>query len=260
MKRRAFSFVFAAQAILATASAQIVPVGGMGQHIIARNVVGIDCAAPNAPTGFGTAVLYFPYIAGIPEEFLFRAGSTAKNETTATITAVFSRVETSQSQNDTITNVFLKAHQILYYYHPNSSPRNWEDIDGFQTGQLIAINSIQRNMFTAFGGSSYVINSGPWTYSQNFTLPDGTVANIVNFMPGGITVHVYGTLGKFVEAAPGRPLVADLRNSTGTLKLGSCAIFSPFSGSGTHPWPLEPPTRRRPNAAGEDGADAKNDQ
>jgi len=248
MNRRAFSIVFAAQAILATASAQVVPVAGMGQHIIARNVVGIDCAAPNAPTGFGTALLYFPYIAGIQEQFLFRAGSTVFNETTATITAVFSKVETSQSQNDTITNVFLKPHQILYYYHPNSSPKSWEDIDGFQAGQLIAINSIQKNMFTAFAGSSFVINSGPWTYSQNFILPDGTVANIENFMPGGITVHVFGTLGKFVETAPGRPLVADLRNSTGTLKLGSCAIFSPFSGSGTHPGPSESPRRRR-NAA-----------
>jgi hypothetical protein len=235
MKLRMSGILFAALVFSITASAQVVPVGGMGQHIVARNVVGIDCVAPNAPTNFGTALLYFPYIAGIPEEFLFRAGSTVKNETTATITAVFSKVETSETHNDTITNVFLKPHQILYYYHPNSSPKAWDDIDGFQAGQLIAVNSIQRNMFTAFAGSSFVINSGPWTFSQNFVLPDGTIANIQNFMPGGITVHVFGTLGKFVESAPGRPVVADFRNSTGTLKLGSCAIFSPFSGSGTHP-------------------------
>src|SRR5262245_39307805 len=214
MKRRAATFLFAAPALVAIASAQVVPVAGMGQHIIARNVVGIDCNPPNAPTGFGTAVLYFPYIAGIEQQYLFKPGATIQNETTATITAVFSRVETSETTNDTITNVFLKPHQILYYYHPNSSPRTWEDIDGFQAGELIAINSIQRNMFTAFDGHSYVINSGPWTYSKDFALPNGTLANIERFMPGGITVHVYGTLGKFVETAPGRPLVADLRNNT----------------------------------------------
>ncbi len=258
MKRRAFSFLFAGLAILATATAQVVPVAGMGQHIIARNVVGIDCNPPNAPTGFGTAVLYFPYIAGIPDQYLFKAGAQVFNETTAVLTAVFSRVETTQSQNDTITNVFLKPHQILYYYHPNSSPKSWEDIDGFQAGQLVAIDSIQRNMFTAFAGSSFVINSGPWTYSQDFVLPDGSVANIKNFMPGGITVHVFGTLGKFVETTPGKPLVADLRNSQGTLKLGSCAIFSPFSGSGTHPSPDT--TSRRRYDAGTAGADIKNDQ
>jgi hypothetical protein len=255
MNARALGCFFSAQAMLAIASAQVVPVGGMGQHIIARNVVGIDCNAPNNPTGFGTAVLYFPYIAGIPEQYLFRPGATVLNETNATITAVFSRVETSETRNDTISNVFLKAHQILYYYHPNSSPRNWEDIDGFQTGELIAVNSIQRNMFTAFGGASFVINSGPWTFSKNFVLPDGSIANIKDFMPGGITVHVFGTLGKFVEAAPGRPLVADFRNSTGNLKLGSCAIFSPFSGSGTHPGPLTNSRSNGRRAVGDDSND-----
>jgi hypothetical protein len=234
MKRRAFCFVFAALASLAIASAQVVPVGGMGQHIIARNLVGVDCTS-GTPTGFGTAELYFPYIAGIPQQFLFQAGATVQDETTAVITAVFSKIVTSQSTNFDMTNVFLKSHQINYYYHPNSSPKDWSDFDGFQAGQLIGTYQVQMNMFSVTHGISLVINSGPFTYTADFILPDGTHANLSNFMPGGITVYVIGELGSFVTNAAGQPQVVNLTTSTGPLTLGSCAVMSPFSGSGTNP-------------------------
>jgi hypothetical protein len=236
MNKRATGFLIAALASLGAASAQVVPVGGMGQHIIARNVVGIDCAPPNNPTGFGSAELYFPYIAGIPQQFLFKAGATVQNETTAVITAVFSKIEVSQSTNFDMTNVFLKSHAINYYYHPNTSPKDWTDFDGFQAGQLIATYQVQANMFSVTKtGTSLVINSGPFTFSTDFTLPDGTKANLANFMPGGITVFVIGELGNFVTDASGKPQVLNLTTSTGPLTLGSCAVMSPFSGSGTNP-------------------------
>jgi hypothetical protein len=234
MKRRACSFLFAALAGLAIASAQVVPVGGMGQHIIARNLVGIDCTSGN-PTGFGTAELYFPYIAGIPQKFLFQAGATTQDETTAVITAVFSKIVVTQSMNFDMTNVFLQSHAINYYYHPNSSPKDWTDFDGFQAGTLIGTYQVQMNMFSVTHGTSLVINSGPFTYTADFTLPDGTIANLANFMPGGITVIVIGELGSFITTAAGQPAVVNLTTSKGPLTLGSCAVMSPFSGSGINP-------------------------
>src|SRR5271154_3622635 len=102
MKKCVSGFLFAALASLAIASAQVVPVGGMGQHIIARNLVGVDCTS-GTPTGFGTAELYFPYIAGIPQQFLFAPGATVRDETTAVITAVFSKIVVSQSMNFDMT-------------------------------------------------------------------------------------------------------------------------------------------------------------
>ncbi len=265
MKRYVFSFLFVALASLATASAQVgatfpgeVQIGGMGQHIVARNVVGIDCQS-GKPTGFGSAELIFPYIAGIPDEYLFKAGATVQNETTAVITAVFSKIETSQLQNDVMTDVFLKTHLIYYYYHPNSSPKSWDDFDGFQAGQLIAINQVQKNMFSVVPpGISFVVNSGPWRYGADFQLPDGSIANIVKLMPGGVTVNVFGTLGSFVKNPDGSPHVLDLTNSQGPIKLGSCAITSPFSGSATNPGPTASSLQRRGrrNAAG-DGEDVQ---
>ena len=261
MRRYMFSLIFVASASLITAKAQLdvatfpgmVQVGGMGQHIIARNLVGIDCQS-GKPTGFGTAELYFPYIAGIPDSYLFQGGAnaTVQDETTATITAVFSKIETSQTQNDKITDVFLKSHLIYYYYHPNSSPKNWDDFDGFQSGQLIAIDQVQKNMFTVVPpGISFVVNSGPWLYTADFQLPDGRTANLANYMPGGVTVYVYGTLGSFVSNADGSPHVINLTNSTGQMKLGSCAITSPFSGSATHPGPPTSSKRGKKNAEGD---------
>jgi hypothetical protein len=262
MKRHVFSFLFVAQAILATASAQVgatfpgmVQVGGMGQHIVARNLVGLDCQS-GKPTGFGTAELFFPYIAGLPDQYLFQDGATVQDQTTATITAVFSKIETSQITNDVMTDVFLKSHLIYYYYHPKSSPKSWDDFDGFQAGQLIAIDQVQKNMFSVVPpGISFVVNSGPWTYTADFMLPDGSIANLRNFMPGGVTVNVFGTLGNFVKNPDGSPHVIDLTNNAGPMKLGSCAITSPFSGSATHPAPPVSSNRRR-NAAG-DGEDVQ---
>jgi hypothetical protein len=235
MKKRAAGFLIAVLASLTAANAQVVPVGGMGQHIIARNVVGIDCTT-GQPTGFGSAVLYFPYIAGIPGQFLFKAGATVQDQTTAVITGVFSKVVTTQTTNYDMANVFLLPHTISYYYHPNSSPKDWTDFDGFQTGQLIGTYQFQMNMFTVAKGLSFVVNSGPWAFTADFVLPNGTKANLRNFMPGGITVHVFGELGQFVSATPGgAPQVTNLTTGTGPLVLGSCAVMSPFSGSGTNP-------------------------
>ncbi len=235
MNKRAAGILFGAIAAISAANAQVVPVGGMGQHIVARNIVGIDCKT-GQPTGFGSAVLYFPYIAGIPEQYLYRAGATVKDPTTAAITGVFSKIVTSQSINYDIANVFLEPHTISYYYHPNSSPKDWTDFDGFQTGQLIGTYQFQKNMFTVAKGLSFVVNSGPWAYTADFVLPDGTTANLRNFMPGGITVAVIGELGTFVSATPGgAPQVTDLTRGNGPLVLGSCAVMSPFSGSGTNP-------------------------
>ena len=74
-----------------------------------------------------------------------------------------------------------------------------------------------------------------WEADDCFILPDGTVANLKNFMPGGITVYVIGELGSFVTDSAGKPQVTNLTTSTGPLTLGSCAVMSPFSGSGTNP-------------------------
>lgn len=210
-----------------------VPVGGMGQHIIARNYTGVDCALAQRGeiqlTGRGTAALYFPYIAGIPEEYLF-SDPVKKDETTALITAVFSIVELSQSRNGPMTSTFLKDHDIYYYYHPRSSPKSWEDVDGFKAGQHIATYHVQKNMFTQHGDTSMVFNSGPITYSADFTLPNGRIANLRDFMPGGITVHVYGS---FTPISDGRIP----RLVPPTTHFNQCSVMAPFGGSGTHPAP-----------------------
>jgi len=260
MKRRAFNFLLAAQAIVATASAQVVPVAGMAQQIVGRELAGIDCQTGN-PTGFGTAALYYQYIAGIPEEYLFKAGATVQNETTSVLTSVFPKVDISQTTNDKMTNAYLKPHTVYYYYHPNSSPKDWTDFDAFQSGQLVGILSLQRNMFSVVPqGIAYGVNSGPWTYAADFVLPDGRVVNLKNFTPGGITVHILGTLGSFVETSPGKPQVVDLRNSVGTVKLGTCAVQITFSGPGIHSARETPPSRGRRDAPGGDGPDEKNEQ
>jgi hypothetical protein len=132
--------------------------------------------------------------------------------------------------------VFLQSHDINYYYHPNSSPKDWSDFDGFQAGELIATYRVQENMFSVAKGISLVVNSGPFTFSKDFILPDGTKANLQDFMPGGINVIVMGELGSFVtDPATGKPVVLDLRTGKGPLVLGSCAVSSPFSGSGINP-------------------------
>jgi xanthosine utilization system XapX-like protein len=233
MKRRASSFLFAALVTLATASAQMVPVGGMAQQIVGREMGGIDCQTGN-PTGFGTAALYYQFIAGIPEQYLFKAGATVQNETTSVLTSVFPVVSTSQTTNDKMTDVYLQPHTVYYYYHPNSTPKDWTDFDAFQAGQLIGILQLQKNMFSVIPPAiAFGVNSGPWVYTADFTLPDGEVVNMANFTEG-ITVHILGTIGQFVSNAAGQPVVVNLTNSTGTVKLGTCAVMVTFSGAGIH--------------------------
>jgi hypothetical protein len=230
----------------------------MGQHIIARNYLGVDCAMPFSDasepniTGFGTAALYFPYVAGIPEDQLFLEGTdlvNGQNETTSVLTAVFSKVVASQTKNATVTVTFLENHFIYYFYHPDTGA-DFNNLESFMAGELVAVNHIQRNMFTEIKGSqepgfSLVTNSGPWSFSKDFTLRNGDVVNLAKFMPGGITVHVLGHIGQpVVDPATGQPVVLDLTTTevpdgpdgTGTETIGSCSIMSPFAGSGTHPY------------------------
>lgn len=248
MKRYAVSFLFAALAGLATASAQMVPVAGMAMQIVGREMGGINCQN-GQQTGFGTAALFYPYIAGIPVEDLFKAGATVQNETTAVLTSVFPVVSTSQTTNDKMTDIYLQPHTVYYYYHPTSTPKSWDDFDAFQAGQLVGILTLQKNMFSVVPqGLAYGVNSGPWTYTADFTLPDGRVVNMRNFTEG-ITVHIMGMLGAPpVLNADGSPHVIDLTNSQGTVKLGSCAVEITFSGAGIH---SASSNRGRRNAAGD---------
>jgi hypothetical protein len=232
-----------------------VPAGGMGQHIIARNYLGVDCATPfidNQPsiTGFGTAALYFPYVAGIPDDQLFLEGTdlvNGRNETNSVLTAVFSKVVASQTQNATVRATFLEDHFIYYYYHPDSGA-DFNDLESFMAGELVSVNHIQTNMFTEIipFGISFVTNSGPWSFSRDFTLRNGDVANLATFMPGGITVHVLGHVGQpVVDETTGFPVVLDVRETeipdgpdgAASTILGDCSIMSPFAGSGTAPAP-----------------------
>ena len=235
MKKRIGGLVFGALAGLACANAQVVPVGATGQAIIARFYAGIDCKTAQ-PTGFGTAGLYFPFIAGIPKAYLFRAGATVFDESTAVLTAVFSKGSLSNSQNFNITNTLLSPIQVNYYYHPNSSPKDWTDFDGFQAGTLVATYQVQEELFSTVNGVSWGIVSGPFVFSANFVLPDGTQTNLQKLMPGGITVTTISALGTFVSATPGgAPQVLDLTTSKGPFTLGSCAVMIPFSGPGFNP-------------------------
>lgn len=251
MKRHVFSFLLVVLATLATASAQMVPIAGMAQQIVGREMGGINCQN-GQPTGFGTAALYYQYIAGIPDQFLFKAGATVQNETTSVLTSVFPVVQTTQTTNDKMTDVYLQPHTVYYYYHPTSSPKSWDDFDAFQAGQLVGILTLQKNMFSVVPqGIAYGVNSGPWTYTADFTLPDGRVVNMRDFTQG-ITVHIMGTLGSFVQNADGSPHVIDLTNSQGTVKLGSCAVEVTFSGAGIHSGSS---SRSRSNATGDAAAD-----
>lgn len=237
--RICISMALGALTMVSVANAQLsrirgrVPVGGMGQHIVARNYTGIDCAAAQQGrvqlTGKATAGLYFPYIAGIPEEFMF-ASNVRKDETTAYFTAVFSIVDATQTRNGPMTSTFLNDHDIYYYYHPSTTAKGWEDLDGFKQGQHIATYHVQKNMFTQHGDTSLVVNSGPITYSADFRLPNGRIANLRDFMPGGILVTVYGSFAPVMDG--GRPVVVPP-----TTHFNQCTVMGPFGGSGTHPSP-----------------------
>jgi hypothetical protein len=234
MKKRVTGFLFGALASLTCANAQITPVGAVGQHLVARFYAGVNCTT-FAQTGFGTAALYLPYIAGIPKAYLFKAGATVFDETTAVLTGVFGNVALSQTTNFNVTNTYLGPQTVSYYYHPNSSPTDWTDYDGFQAGTLIATYQVGEDQFSTVNGVSLGVVSGPFTYSANFVLPDGTIANLANFMPGGGTFTTVAALGSFVTTAAGQPQVVNLTTSTGPFALGSCAVMTAFSGTGTNP-------------------------
>jgi hypothetical protein len=233
MKRQAAHFVLVL-ATIGCASAQV-PVGAVGQAVIARVFLGISCTPPNAQTSFGTAALYIPYMAGVPESYLFRAGATVQDETTATITGVFSKIQLRQTHNGSITNTFLPANVVKYYYHPNSSPKDWTDFDGFQTGQLIGTYLIHTDMFTTVNNVSMGQASGPFTSTADFTLPDGTQINLLKLMPGGINVTILADLANFIANPDKSPVVVNLTSSSAPVSnpvsLGSCAIMFPISGN-----------------------------
>jgi hypothetical protein len=250
MNKRAAGLLFAALAGSVIASAQVVPVGAVGQHLVARFYAGIGCTT-GQPTGFGTAALYLPYIAGIPKAYLFKAGATVFDETTAVLTGVFGNVALAQSVNDKITNTYLGPQTVSYYYHPNSSPADWTDFDGFQAGTLIATYQVGEDQFSTVNGVSLGVVSGPFTYSADFVLPDGTIANLRNYMPGGGTFTTVAALGDFVSSASGAPVVVNLTTSKGPFALGSCAVMTAFSGTGTNP--AAPGAGNRGNGNGNGG-------
>jgi hypothetical protein len=237
MKRHASRFLL----LLATigwTSAQV-PVGGVGQSVIARVYLGISCTPPNAPTSFATAALFIPYMEGIPEKFLFRTGATVEDETTATITGVFAKIQLKQTHNGSVTYTFLPATVVRYYYHPNSSPTDWTDFDGFQTGQLIGTYLVHTDMLTTVNNVTMGQASGPFTYTADFTLPDGTKVNLATLMPGGINVTTLGDLANFIANPDHSPVVVNLTTSSAPVSnpvsLGSCAIMFPMGGVGTNP-------------------------
>jgi hypothetical protein len=214
--------------------AQVVPVGSTGQHNVARFFAGVNCTTFQQ-TGFGTAALYFPYMAGIPTQYLFKAGATVQDETTAVVTGVFGKVAISQTTNFNITNTFLGPQAVSYYYHPNSSPTDWTDFDAFQAGTLIATYQVKEDMFSTLNGVSMGVVSSPFTYTADFVLPDGSTANLGKLMPGGGTFTTMAALGSFVTTSNGQPQVVNLTTGAGPFVLGSCAVMTPFSGTGTNP-------------------------
>ena len=249
MKKRASGFAFTALASLICANAQqAIPVGATGQAIVGRFYAGIDCKTAQ-PTGFGTAAIYFPFIAGIPTKYLFKPGATVNDESNAVLTGVFSIGSLSSITNYNITNTLLSAIKVYYYYHPNSTPKDWADFDGFQIGQLVGIYDVQEELFSTLNGVSWGIVSGPFSYSADFTLPNGQVTNLQKLMPGGITVTTVAALGTLVSATPGgAPQVIDLTTSKGVTTLGTCAVMIPFSGPGFNP---ATPSARQSGRSGE---------
>jgi hypothetical protein len=232
--KKQFGFMFLL-ATLACANAQVVPVGAVGQAVVARFYPGVDCTTAQ-PTGFATVALYAPVLVGIPQPYLFKVGATVLDETTATITGVFNKLTLRQTTNFNITNTFVSAVEVNFYYHPNSSPKDWTDFDGFQTGQLIGTWQVGIDMFSSTSGVSWGQVSGPLTYSADFYLPDGSRANLAQFMPGGVTVSTFTDLGAYVTTSPGGPpQVVNLTTGKGPVVLGSCAVMVAGSGIATNP-------------------------
>ena len=154
----------------------------------------------------------------------------------ATITGVFSKLTITQTTNFNITNTFVSGVTVNFYYHPNSSPKDWTDFDSFQSGQLIGRWVVGIDMFGMVNGVPWGQVSGPLTYSANFLLPDGTQMNLRRLMPGGVTVSTFTELGALVTTSPGGPpQVVSLTSGKGPVLLGSCAVMVAGSGIATNP-------------------------
>jgi hypothetical protein len=133
---------------------EMVPIAGIAMRIVGREFGGIDCQT-DQPIGFGMAAIWYPYVARIPDEQLFQPGATVQNETTAILTTVFPKVTSSLTTNDKIIDVYLQPHQVFSYYHPNSSPEDWTDFDGFQAGDLIGVLTLGYFVPTSDGKNSH---------------------------------------------------------------------------------------------------------
>lgn len=203
----------------------VVPVGALGQHIVARNYLGID-PATGQPNGTGTAALYFPWLVGIPAEYLF-SSTTVHDLTTANFTAVFSNIEVTPplANGDMVNTFFNPGHEVIFYYHPDQHPTGWEDFDGFKAGQHIATFTVTENMISQIGNIGFFINSAPLTFSTDFMLPDGKVYNFRRLL-GGITVHILQSFNPILKN--GAPEVVNVS------QIGGPAIMFPFSGTGTN--------------------------
>jgi len=251
MKKQTALLTFVVASI-GCANAQVtpVPVGAMSQAIVARIYLGIGCTPPFAQTGYGTAALYVPYMEGIPDKFLFRPGATVQDVTTSTITGVFQKIQLKQTQNGTITNTFLPTNVVKYYYHPDSSPKDWTDFDGFQQGKLIGTYYVHTEMFSTVNNVTLGVTSGPFIQSAPFNLPDGTKINLSKLTPGGITVTTIADLANFIANPDHSPVVVNLNSTSSAVaapvSIGSCAVMFPFSGTGTNP--AAPPKGSAANA------------
>ena len=245
MKKRVAGFVLVALASLTIVNAQIVPTGAVGQDIIGRVFAGVN-PSTQQPTGSFTAAIYLPWVAGIPQEYLFQQGAKVQDETTSILTGVFSVGSLAQSVNGNITNTFLSPVKVNYYYHPNSSPKDWTDFDAFQAGTLVATYSVEVDMFSSVGGVSFGLTTGPFTFSKSFVLPDGSTTNLETLMPGGITISTMTNLSTPVLTTTG-PQVVDLTKGVGPVVLGAPAVMFPFSGPGFNPATAPRPGRGRGN-------------
>jgi hypothetical protein len=70
-----------------------------------------------ALTGLATANARV--VAGIPTAYLIKAGATVQDQTTAILTGVFAKGTLTSTTNGNMTNRFLGANAVNYYYHPN---------------------------------------------------------------------------------------------------------------------------------------------
>jgi len=160
-------------------------IASMAQHIVARTYL-------NPQTGGGFACLWFPWLYGIPEQFLF--DGTTKSEKTARFTARFTPFTSEPLPNngDMINALFSAGHEVQFYYkeHPSQFQQDWDHPDAFNSGTHVATFTTRRNLLSQIGSVGFFVNSAPLTFSGDFILPDGKVYSFRDLTPGGITVHI----------------------------------------------------------------------